>query len=377
MGNLDDIFGEAQRSYKKLPNELAGNVKKAGRDLEKNVKHAITDFTTRNLSARAVVGKVARHFGSDLSIEHAIHWYMRGDAERRLVGLIKSKINFKKIFSFGSTQSSESEGAKRAPMNGLSDDYATLNNFWCNVLSSGSGAGSNASMFMLQYRYLFQITMSFNTRLTPVGIDRSNVGGDNSTIPRQGNVASTLFNRIKYNFIGDALKIALLARAAVLPNITSPEMETLSNQFGYISLPSDRVMPDSNELTLSFLACEYPINEIFFLEWIKETCSDIYLYREQPFQKADINIEFIDQKHNKIIYSYTFVDAYPKTIITTDAEHDASSLDFARDVTFVFDYMRINPNFESPPKPITKFESEPEPNYTDLTAQWASGNLQR
>jgi len=152
-------------------------------------------------------------------------------------------------------------------------------------------------------------------------------------------------------------------------------MKTLSNQFGYISAPSDRVMPDSNELTLAFLACEYPINEIFFLEWIKETCSDIYLYREQPFQKANINIEFLDQKYNRIIYSYTFVDAYPKTIITTDADYDTQTIDFQRDISFVFDYMRINPNFETQSKLVYKKTQPKKTTYADISAQWTTGNF--
>lgn len=344
MGNLEDIFGSAIRSASVIPKSIVDSGEKQVKNLENGIAAQITGLTDPK-TLISTVGNYVPPLGFSLSLEYGTHLYMRADAERRILRLA-NKVNLKTVIEklggvYVDPAALQTEEAKTKSL--TEEGYVKLKDFWDRVL--GANNTSESSLFKLQYRYLFNVSMRFNALTEIPHSPKTSYKNKTVSSIRDPNQIFTLFSDIQSKFMGNAQTIALLARAAVLPNFTGSEEQKFTNQFGYMSLPSDRIIPDENKLVLSFLTCEYPINEIFFLEWIKETCADTYLYLEQPFQKADITIDFIDQKYEKIIYSYTFVDAYPKTIITPDVEHEVGGLDFSRDVVFSFDYVIVNPNF--------------------------------
>jgi len=172
--------------------------------------------------------------------------------------------------------------------------------------------------FKVLQNYLFYITIDFDQVASP-GFDSNHL-----FLPLEEEIEKF-----------DDSSIKLLVRSVDVPNITADANEAILNEFGYATFPSDKIIPDTNEVIIGFLNTEYSIHENLFVEWIKETTADRYIYADRPFRKATINIDFFDQRHKKIVFSYVFKDCFPRTIMTLNGDY-GGAVDEVRTVTFLF-----------------------------------------
>jgi hypothetical protein len=135
--------------------------------------------------------------------------------------------------------------------------------------------------------------------------------------------------------------IPFLVQKADLPNIKSTIKDGIVTPFGFISVTSNQpVIPEQNSFKIHFFNTEFSIMENFLAEWISETVSNVWLYREYPFSKANITVSFFDQSINKIIYAYKFYECFPSRMTTQNVSYDIE-IPTNREAEFVFDYMNI------------------------------------
>jgi hypothetical protein len=191
--------------------------------------------------------------------------------------------------------------------------YPTLEQFYTKI------AGTDQRFSLLQTYFFY------------VSIDFENVTQNESTLQY------ALEKEIK-KFDKDAIR--LLARRANLPNVVGDNSITVINQFGHMSLPADRIIPDANDLTLGFMNGEYAIHENLLMEWMKQTAADRYLYPNVPFRKATITVDFINQTFDSIPVTYKFIDTFPDTVATIDGDHGELT-ELTREVKFKFDFMQV------------------------------------
>lgn len=143
--------------------------------------------------------------------------------------------------------------------------------------------------------------------------------------------------------------ISLLVRNAQLPNlVTESNVDPILNDLGYSTFTGrGNVIPDSNMFTVGFLSTEYSLHENLFLDWMRETISNQYQYINEPFSKATIRIDFFDQEHKMIVFSYIFENCFPKVIDTINPDYEIDNLMITRNVTFTFDWMWYETNLKN------------------------------
>jgi len=327
MANLSDIFGNAIRNVDKYPTTISQNFKRHTKDIEKNIRFQ------RDKLASADIKEIRRNILSVIppikyndTVEHGIHWYIKGDPSRRLTNLLfnrnkkvslvnstleehiykdttKDGNRIKKDSLVNSTLEEQIYKDTTKDGNISTDRLITLNNFFTKILQS------NNSKTKLQYNHFFNIELLFTNLDTKLKEDNN---------------------------------IPLLCNDISIPNLTI-DVEVFTNQFGHMVIPSDAILPHDHKITLSFLSTEESLHENLFFNWIKETTADKWLYKDRPFTKANIFLDFWDQEYKTQTYTYIFCDAYPTAIITSDGSYDSASVgaNFNREITFAFDYMKI------------------------------------
>lgn len=158
---------------------------------------------------------------------------------------------------------------------------------------------------------------------------------DNDLIKRRIEGDSNLEDRIRY-----------FARQVDIPAFSTPDApEALVTDWGQISFPSKgNIIPDSNELPIGFLSTEHSVHEQFFLTWMQETVSNVWVYRNFPFTKADIEVTMFSSLPDEVegglkpVSRYKFYGAFPNNIGSETPTPEQSD-EYERQVTFTFNNM--------------------------------------
>lgn len=200
------------------------------------------------------------------------------------------------------------------------DSLTNLGLFYTNF----SAQNRSDKRFSLLQNYLFNVNISIpdlahistDTRFTQLFKDYTNINAS------------------------DNRAISLLVNSMELPNIAGEKTETFTTEFGHVSLPSNKLLPDSNVISLKILNTEDSLMEGLFVEWLGETCSDRYIYPTVPFLKATVTVEFYHANRHERAFSYVYHDCFPTQIETQNPSHQYN-MSVTREVKMVFDYMTI------------------------------------
>jgi hypothetical protein len=114
----------------------------------------------------------------------------------------------------------------------------------------------------------------------------------------------------------------------------------VENSIGEFPLNGAYVKTSSHEFTMEILNTRAALAERIFYPWLKEVTLPFWVYDEQPYTTADIEVDF--GKHSDM--KYVFVGCRPKQIETLKPSNDLSSP--IRSVTMTFDYMFVMSDLE-------------------------------
>jgi hypothetical protein len=163
------------------------------------------------------------------------------------------------------------------------------------------------------------------------------------------------FNSPPYKEMLDNIKYAV--RYCVLPNLTVPhKTEEIMNEFGNVTLPgTPGVVPEKTDFYIVFLNYNKSLHEVLFLDWMYEVHSNVWAYADTPYSMANIKVYYFDQKMQKILYTYNFMNCFPHFFDAKNPDYsDTDSLE--RAVAFQFDWMYVSHPTESiliPDNPYT------------------------
>ena len=73
---------------------------------------------------------------------------------------------------------------------------------------------------------------------------------------------------------------------------------------------------------------------------MKQTTGDVYFYDSFPFKKANISVSLIDMYAKKVIYRYTFVNAFPVKMDPPTISNSGAEL-VVRNVEFLFNRLEV------------------------------------
>ena len=183
-------------------------------------------------------------------------------------------------------------------------------------------------MALQDFLTTFSSSVNRNRRIDPlkffnVFMDVSNVGG------RVAKGFTTM------GLGGNPIDLSMFVQSITLPKIDIPA-EELQTLFGSVKMHEMRVIPSSQDLTMSIINTEIPIHETVFYPWMREITSPIWVYEEFPYSKATIYVS----KDQKPSFEYVFIGARPTSITAKEASNEASG-QVTRDVVFAFDYLAI------------------------------------
>ena len=181
--------------------------------------------------------------------------------------------------------------------------------------------------------YLFETIWSFNTGSQ----DKSNGEIERSNVERllMATLNESNTESLKY----------------FIQNIIVPEIDTyapgesVASEFGMSRNPGLFVKPSSNEFTIQFLSTEFSLHESVFYYWLRETTSNVWVYKNRPFTKAKLLITFLDSRRKHRMFSYLMTNVFPLNITTLKPSQE-NEMELTRDVTFAFDNMYVIPASE-------------------------------
>lgn len=182
---------------------------------------------------------------------------------------------------------------------------------------------SGNSKFKLAARYHFFITFSFTDSI------------------------DGRFNSIKWNDDIGYLVQKLDVPNFVLRDIQSVDDLTVKNQLGaYRIIDNATFLPETNELTITFLDTELPIFESFFFPWMKAVSTSQqpnknFNKSKERYPRALIRIRIYDNENTKKIITYEINGAFPIHVDTPTLNYASNDNSYTRTVVFAFNEIKV------------------------------------
>ena len=137
------------------------------------------------------------------------------------------------------------------------------------------------------------------------------------------------------------MQLGYYVQDITIPQLRISDGETLTTPVGNFQTNGWSVVPDNNMLQMTILNTKLPLIERIFYPWMREVTLPYWSYNDRPYTIANIVVDF--NKHTDIKYVFTGCRPTQLQMINANQENDQS---FKRQVTFTFDFMYIETDFD-------------------------------
>ena len=167
--------------------------------------------------------------------------------------------------------------------------------------------------------------------------------------------------------IGSALTLSflgMLAQSVKIPDLSTQDGDYPTpadkglTDFGYMNFPGKFMIPETNELTISFLDTEFSPCDTFFAQWLSQTTGTEWAYVDKPYMVSSIIVAPITQSPELHVATggvsdgvnlprqmYVFLRCFPTKVAAPQFDVNSEPSDAnQRDVVFRFSKFFIFPN---------------------------------